>query len=399
MRHAPWILGILALSILFLPAGLSSERIRLLALSKNTRFPSLKNSYQGDPAIDFHIVLSRHGRMSDDELRKLIRLYFPRTYEDFRSYDVLVLACPTYNLFSAKQDRWIHNSIAEGAGGLNDGSVYSQHLQVASAWASGMAWQAFPNDAPTVTAEYGGWAERYYSIDIVEDARWPIISMFIPYGVEGGPHAGFRLVIPRKGSEVLAFAVGAYPSPEPYLVCWEYEEGRAMTTGGLFPGAWFHEPNNKYAAEIKMNIVFWLAGTPLIDDIEVYHRMRSSLTEFNRRIGNLISLRDFISKFGANTVAIDREIRALRETYAEASDHYLDHNFVKSEEVINSGLDAFPQAEEVAREEKRKALLWVYIIEWLVTSSALFISGFAVWTLMVRRSMYRAVKTTRLKEE
>ncbi len=51
------------------------------------------------------------------------------------------------------------------------------------------------------------------------------------------------------------------------------------------------------------------------------------------------------------------------------------------------------------RREKRKALMWVYVIEWLVSSSALFISEFVLWTLIIRRRLYRAVRTTKFRDE
>jgi hypothetical protein len=41
--------------------------------------------------------------------------------------------------------------------------------------------------------------------------------------------------------------------------------------------------------------------------------------------------------------------------------------------------------------------MWVYIIEWFVAVSTLFISGFILWTLMVRRRLYREIDATRLK--
>ncbi len=401
IRYRCTVLALLTMLILLSSNSYGAERIKLLALSKNTRFSSLNYCFESEPAVDFSIVLSRHTQLDDSEVLKMIRLYFPRTYEDFRTYDVLILACPTYNLFTTKQDKWIHDSIAEGAGGLNDGSVYSQHLYIAAAWSSGMAWQAFPNDAPTVTAKYGGWAPtQYYIVDVNEDARYPVLSVFIPYGVEEYvvPQIS-RLVIPRPGSEVLATMIGNYPKEEAYLTGWEYEEGRAMTLAGLFPGGWFNYRRNKYSPEMVMNMVFWLSGTPLIDDIEVYHRMKAGFSEFKRRIESLISLKEFIDRFGANTNAIDEEIIALQEIYSESAAHYLEHEFVKSEEVINSALDRFPEAEELARREKEKALFWVYVIEWLVSSSAFFISGFVLWTLMVRRRLYRAVRTTKLRSE
>jgi hypothetical protein len=143
-------------------------------------------------------------------------------------------------------------------------------------------------------------------------------------------------------------------------------------------------------------MIFWLAKTELIDDVEVFHRMKSDLNIFRSRLTVLLSLKDFIDKFGANTDRIQNEIFPLQEIFADATALYLEHRFSESEVTIRSGLDRLVDAEEVARREKDRALLWVYIIEWLAASSTFFVSGFILWTLMVRRRLYRDVETTKL---
>ena len=145
-----------------------------------------------------------------------------------------------------------------------------------------------------------------------------------------------------------------------------------------------------------MNMVFWLADTELIDDVEIFHGVKRDFAEFLTRMRVLISLKDFIDKFGANTERIQKEIIPLEGIHAEATRQYLEHSFVDSQATIGTALAGFPVAEDIARREKDKALLWVFLIEWLVTSSTLFISGSVLWTLMVRRRLYRAVKMTKL---
>jgi len=41
--------------------------------------------------------------------------------------------------------------------------------------------------------------------------------------------------------------------------------------------------------------------------------------------------------------------------------------------------------------------MWVYIIEWLSVTTKGSLTAVVVWTLMVRRRMYREVRATRLK--
>jgi hypothetical protein len=112
----------------------------------------------------------------------------------------------------------------------------------------------------------------------------------------------------------------------------------------------------------------------------------------------LVSLKDFIDKFGANTQGIQDEMLGLESMYAKAAGYYMESDFAAADDAIRSALGEFAAAEEVARKEKDAALFWVYVVEWLMTSSTLFVSGFVLWTLMVRRRLYRAVEATRLGE-
>ena len=55
---------------------------------------------------------------------------------------------------------------------------------------------------------------------------------------------------------------------------------------------------------------------------------------------------------------------------------------------------------EVMRSEamklKDRALFWIYLIEWIAVTGASLLAGFAIWTFMVRRRLYREITTTRL---
>jgi hypothetical protein len=380
-----------------------AERITLLILIRDTRIDALRKFFDAEPAVDYNMVMTRNKAMPDRELLKLIRLYFPRNYEEFSRYKVIMLSQPTYFLLTTKQDRWIHDSIQGGASGINDGSVFSQIPGIPEAWASGVAWEAFPNDAPAVVAGHAAWAPvESYFLEINKDHPEPILTIFVPFGVENVFSGVSRLVIPPQGASTLAWQVGNYPSRQPFLTAWEYGDGRAMTIGGTLPGGWLKYPagltgENRYAPEIMMNMVFWLAKSELIDDVEVFHDVKSDFAEYRSRLAVLISLRDFIDKFGAKTDGIQEETASLQRIYNEAAAQYLEHGFVDSKATISSGLSRFPAAEEIARREKDRALMWVYLIEWLVSSSALFVSGFVLWTLMVRRRLYRAVGMTKLK--
>ncbi len=389
------------IALVLLSVGNGAKKIDVLMLAKGNRINGLRMHFDSEPSIDYTIIVTWDGRIPDSELRKLIRLYFPRSYREFSEYDVLLFSAPNYDLLTTKQDKWIHDTISEGAGGINDGSIFSQVPSVYQAWASGLAWKAFPNDASQVAARYGAWSTGHHFVEINRDHPEPILTIFIPFGVENYHGGQSRAVIPQEGSSTLAWQVGNYPRKEPFITAWEYGEGRAMTIGSGLPLGWLGYPTggseaNKYSPEILMNMMFWLANTQLIDDVDVYHRVKSYFADYLTRMKVLISLSDFVDKFGADTRRIQEETIPLEKIHSEATAQYLEHSFVESEVTIKSGLLKFPTAEEVAKREKDKALLWVFIIEWLVTSSTLFLSVSFLWMLMVRRKVYRVVEVTRL---
>ena len=45
---------------------------------------------------------------------------------------------------------------------------------------------------------------------------------------------------------------------------------------------------------------------------------------------------------------------------------------------------------------KDKALLWIFIVEWAVVSATSMVAGSILWTLLVRRRLYKEVGQTRL---
>jgi hypothetical protein len=394
---------VIAALLVSVPTCYGTEKVKALLVGHHGLIAAMDRILNYEPLIQHDSVIMREGAYTYDDLKKIIRLYFPRNYEKMKTYGLILLLSTEYNLVTTKQDKWIYDVVREGAGGLNDGSAFSVVAQINGAWAASLAARAFPNDVDTVLAT-GMEGGLFFRVKINPDHPVPILTPFIPLEVERTNHrAACRKVVAKEGADVMATMFGNFPSETHYLVNWEYERGRTITSADFLGNGWLGYPGdpentNQYSVEIIMNMIFWMTKRPLIDDIEVFHRVKSSFNEFRSRLGILISLRDFIDKFGANTQKIQDEIDELHEAYDGAVELYIQNEFVNSEVAIKEGLALFPQAEDIARREKDAALLWVYIIEWLVASSTMFFSGFVLWTLMVKRRLYREVEVTRLEE-
>ena len=395
---------VFVLLILSAPVCIAGEKIRILIIGAMTNLQLTKRFFDMEPGVLYMTVPARDPGgffLSEADLVKMIRLYFPRSYEELKNYDMIMLTSPDFFLITPKQDQWMYDSIREGAGGYNDGSVFSIVSGVADSWSISLTQQAFPNDAPAVTARGAGESPRNVaSVDINDQAKYRILSDFIPLGVEDVPGGG-RLVLHREGSEVLAYQVGNFgPIKVDFVVAWEYQEGRTLTNGGWYGNGFWAYPTdplkNQYSPDMLMNMVFWLTKRSLIEDVAVFHRLKGIFAEYTSRMAVLVSLLDFIDKFGADTGKIQEDIMGLEDTYDMAVEHYLDQEFVEAEKDVLESLELFSRAEEVARREKNIALMWVYVIEWLVTVSTFFIAGFVLWSLMVRRRLYREVAKTSL---
>ena len=402
------VIMILLLPIL-LPSSYGGEKINLLMAGHIGIMDHVRPVFETEPLIRYTPVPARDpggfgvAALDEKDLVKMIRLYFPRTYDEMKSYDILILTSPEYYLFTPKQDQWMYDAINEGMGGLNDGSVFSIVSGIAESWSSSLTQLAFPNDAPAVTNRGAGEApSNFYQVIINQDVPDPILTPFIPYGVEKVACEGIgRMVIHRQGSSMLAWTIGAFPQGKVDLIAaWSYGEGRTITSGEFIDTGWLQYPKepqlNQYSPEIIMNMVFWLTKRNLIDDIEIFRRIKASFRDFRSRITVLISLKDFIEKYGANTDRVQDEIDALEDMYDQASGAYLDHDFVGAERFLDDGFKRLGSAEAIGKRVKDSALLWVYVIEWLVATSTLFISGTILWTLMVRKRLYREVEATRL---
>jgi len=399
-----------ALALLYLaalqPDCYAGERIDVLILGRVDLAAAMEVIFSVEPSVSYRVVVGEDNRLDDTQMHKLIRLYFPRTQKELEEYDFLILLHLAWHVFTAKQDRMMFDAIRNGVGAINDGSVFSIVPPVPDAWAASLTQQAFPNDAPAVVKTNFEYLSMSYHVRINKDFPDPVLTPFVPFGVEKVASMGAtRMVIAREGAGTLAWIIGPFPwrKNAEFLVAWDYEKGRTMTSSEYIPTGWFAYPStpgptvNQYAPDILMNMVFYGAKRNLIDDVVVFHRLKSSLAQFRARMGVLLVVKDFIDKFGANTQRIQDEIDKLEGMRKEMVDHYLDQDFIESEKILVKALELFPTVEEIARREKEKALLWVYVIEWLATSSTFFIAGFALWTLMVRRRLYRETRRTKLK--
>jgi hypothetical protein len=104
---------------------------------------------------------------------------------------------------------------------------------------------------------------------------------------------------------------------------------------------------------------------------------------------------DFIGRFNANTRPVEQMLAEATPMRREAEGLFIDQRYEESSSMLIAATRRFDDINEAAIELRNQALLWVYIIEWSAVSATSLIAGIIVWSLMVRRRLYREVGVTK----
>jgi hypothetical protein len=153
--------------------------------------------------------------------------------------------------------------------------------------------------------------------------------------------------------------------------------------------------NNPYALEMGTNLLLYSLDMPLISDIHARREAKRMLSVFRTRELLIISMLNWAERFGANTFRVSMSLTELEDKFEDAVDRYLEQDYDAATTFMEELDQKVSEISVWAEQVKDEALFWVYISEWLVVTSVSLLAGFVLWTLMVRRRLYRSVKGTR----
>jgi hypothetical protein len=143
-------------------------------------------------------------------------------------------------------------------------------------------------------------------------------------------------------------------------------------------------------------VVYFIAGIGLPDDIELVHIARERMLRVIDERSYVLSILDFIERFGANSQKAIEKIGEAEEKRANAVSLFRDMRMTDSLSGLNDALETLDQAYELAMDARDRAMMWIFLVQWLVVTSTGLLCGFILWTVMIKRRLYRDVATTRL---
>jgi len=124
--------------------------------------------------------------------------------------------------------------------------------------------------------------------------------------------------------------------------------------------------------------------------------MRTAFSDFSVRKRLIISMMEFVDKFGANPRPVEERMGKADDIRRQASVHYVEYEFELAGDEMAEATDLLDQALATALKVKDAALLWVYLTEWCAVSGTFVMSGLVLYSLMIRRRIYREARTTKL---
>ncbi len=329
--------------------------------------------------------------LGDGDKRKLDRVYYPRTGQSLvESYDLLVFHDARFQHFTARQVHDLDHAFREA--GMSSVMVFMGSFL----W----DWVLQPTILGEVVPISGHTNARYgaFWVNFRRD-RDPVFLPFLEFGVEkvvGNAIAEMRV---KQGATVWA---DMFPQDQPWLVSWRPgggDPGMQWVLIQWYLEGWWDEENNPYALDVAANLILYSMRRPLISDIQARREARRLFTSIQSQKSVMLSMMEWADAFGANTLTLAGRLRELEDEMQGAVEDYIEQDYAPAISFLDSLTRSVDELTKDAVRLKDEVLFWAFVVEWLAVTGMGLVSGFLVWTLMIRRRYYREVGATRLGME
>jgi len=347
-----------------------------------------------DPKIDLSMVPIITVWYTPEEIARYIRLYMPRNFEDLvNGYDLVVLGdCDASAVSSKWQTAFKQGVDEEGLGLLMTGGHrgFGGGSQQQGEWQGTVVEQeVLPIFVFTQGTVDGPVRMRVVANDnpLMTSLPWETAPIL----------GGLNKASIKEGAVLLADDGSGVHNP--VFAFWDIGAGRSTVflsdVHGAVDGTQIWVMDWVYWTDCMLNLAYYSGGVEVPQDFVQMHLIRSYFQTYQSRMTLLGDLINFVAGFGANPAGMERMLASVKEAKREADQLYLHQEYQEGLERLKDVLDQLNQLDDAAVKMRERALLWVYLTEWLVVTGTFIVMGVFVWTLMVKRRLYRQVGTTR----
>ena len=363
-----------------------------------------------DPKIDLTRIESELGYMvivgqanPVATMQRFLRLYMPRSESSLiDNYDAIIITAIRSDDVRMEFQRWVKAAVEQHGFGLlmSDDPVSFGACPTVWTPLTGSPWDPTPVGSVLPVYQTEHVSKRDHLFRILPSQPNPV--------TDGLPWENSPLIWnhnrPRAkdGAKVLAVTsdetVAADPKSEPVLVYWDIENGRTLAFvwdwgGNGITGLYLWE----YWKDFMTRLVYFIARAAIPPDVSLTHTLRGKMSQYSLEKGMVLSLIDFADTFGANTHQLGAKLGEADALRQGVDRLWIEEDFQACLPAMDEALDSLEAVMDEAVNAKDRALLWVYIIEWLTVLGTSAIVGTVLWSLMIRRRLYRQVTTTRFE--
>ena len=352
-----------------------------------------------DPFLSVQPVPATIGHFQTGFIRKSMRMYLPRTYDDHAGkFDLTVLSDTDRFLFTTDQQQMFKRGVLE----MGQGMIMAGGFEAfgGAGWGSSWRGSSVEDVLPVECVDAQSWSSPFKASPFEGWEDHPFVTS-LPWRTSP-PFDGMNVVIAKQGSVLLLEARGmgisAYEH-RPVIVYGEYGKGASLAHTPDWNPGWGSTVMNdwEYYGDYLINMAYLVAAVPIPQEIQLSHMVRAQLAGYYLHRTVTISLLEFAEKFGAKVARLEEDLNEIELLKAEADGHYLDQEYEEGLSVTDRINALFTEINSEAVKLKDQALHWVYVVEWASVTATSLLCGFALWTLMVRRRLYGEVETTRLR--
>jgi hypothetical protein len=313
----------------------------------------------------------------------------PRNYADFvEDYDLLILSDTNRRLYTIGQLRWFRQGVEQDAIGIMMvGGVEAFGGDNHPTWGETPVEDALPVlslAGQTFTTSFKAMP-NLGDDPFMESLPWKTMPLFY----------GMNVVTAKQGTKVLLVD---HLESQPVLVYWEYGKGSGLAHMPDWTPAWGSAVKLwEYYSDYVANMNYLNAGVEIPQDPLLMHQIRDGLRIYVLNRGMALSLMEFVEKFGAQVSAGEERLAEIGESYQDAQRLFIEQDYDLCLEILNEIEGDFIELSQELVEMKDRALYWIYIVEWFTVSGTAIVCGVVLWTLMVRRRLYREVSVTRAR--
>jgi len=363
-------------------------RVRVIYAGKivGSPFPVLSL----EPSLSCTAVIANTKTARPEQIQRSLRHYFPRTYSRYLEHDVMVLCGAHVMCFRAEHSHWFKEGVLEGGQGLV--MLGGAESFTAGGWSPTEVHDVLPCDMLDLDLPQSGG-----TVQVINPEDEFLRSLPMDRLGTYGYFSSCNNVQPR--SRANHAAVLARPMlTMPFLMWWDIGEGRTIAqSGGWQPAAGNVFRGWEYYGDYAINMMLFLAGRKLPDDIEMVYLVRRRMREVNDGLNMLYSLIDMVEKLGGSGYRLNQVVAEIHGERERAIDFYVEADLDEGLGAMDAVLEMVEEAMGEAIRARDQAAFWIFLTEWAVVSGTSMLAGVLVWVLMVRRMLYREVKQTRLK--